>query len=177
MPENYGTYVAPMQQTGGYDPRLLLDVPEDQRLELMKRMGVADTDPQLPHSPALKVKKTGIIYPWLEILANQPDRFVCCDVDGNEDEAVWGPKVVKTTISNRELSIMAQAQALQKKAVENVQAQHKEFEHYTPSVKLDNSNQTQYERQGVTAFKDISILREQLDNEETTDNSTSVSGS
>lgn len=172
MAENFGTHVTPMQQTAGYDATFLLDLPDEQRLAAMKKMGVANTEPRLPHSPALKVKKTGIVFPWLEILADQTDKFVCCDLDGNEDEAVWGPKVVTQSISNRELTIMAQAQALQKKVVQDVQAQYKDSERYMPSSKLD-SGQPEYEKHGVISLKDVQNLREQLHGTDT-DNQGSV---
>lgn len=154
MAETYGAFTTLMQQTGGYNPRLVLDVPDEQRLDLMRKMGVANTEPQLPHSPALKSKKTGAIFPWLEILANQSDQFVCCDIDGNEDENVWGPKVVLTNIDNRELSIMAQAQALQRRVMDSVQAPYRESEQKSP-LKIDTSGKTEYEKQGVTSFKDV----------------------
>lgn len=170
MAENYGTYVTPMHQTGGYDPRILLDASEEQRLDLMRRMGVANTEPQLPHSPALKAKKTGVIYPWLEILAKQSDQFVCCDVDGCEDEDVWGPKVVDTYVDNRTLAVMAQAQALQRKAVQDIQAPYKMAEQKGPASRLTLDDKSEYEKQGVKSFKDIEYEQE-------ADSTTGVTGS
>lgn len=166
MAENYGTYTAPLQTTSQYDVSLLLSLPEDQRLMAMKKLGAVNVEPRLPHSPALKVKKTGVIFPWLEILAEQTDKMVCCDLDGNEDEAVWGPKVINHEVSNRELTIMAQAQALQKQVVQQIQAPHEASKQGDVAVRIDTSTQSEYEKQGVIPLKEIQMniqnLREQL---------------
>lgn len=162
MAINHDKYVTPLQQNAGYDVSLLFQLPEDQRRAAMKRMGAVNTEPSLPHSPALKVKKTGIIFPWLEILADQPDKFVCCDFDGNEDPAVWQPKVVEQSISNRELTIMAQAQALQRQVVTEYQEPYNATKCGAPASRLDNSGLSEYEKLGLISFKDIERLREQL---------------
>jgi hypothetical protein len=49
----------------------------------------------LPLSPCLKVKATGIIHFWSQPMAARPDLCVNCDEQGNEDPAAWqgrGPK-------------------------------------------------------------------------------------
>lgn len=146
---------------GGYDPRTILDARDsNERMALMRQMGVANLDPPLPHSPCLKNIRTGTVLPWNELLAAQRDLVVCCDEDGNTDEAVWGPKVIEHAPSNRELSMQA-SQALFK-------TQKTEFTHNVPDPQL-NKGPSEYEKQGVVSFSDVQKLREELRGESESD--------
>lgn len=37
----------------------------------------------LEHSPYIKIKKTGVIWPWSEAFAERPDLCECCNADGS----------------------------------------------------------------------------------------------
>lgn len=52
-----------------------------QRLQDMK----PSNGPVLEHSPCIRVKKTGVIWPWTEEFAARPDLCECC----NEDGSAW----------------------------------------------------------------------------------------
>ena len=41
-----------------------------------------NNDRVLPHSPCIKIKKTGVIWPWSEEFASRPDLCDCCNEDG-----------------------------------------------------------------------------------------------
>lgn len=47
----------------------------------------------LPHSPCIRIKKTGVIWPWNEDFACRPDLCECC----NEDGSPWPGAPVKVT--------------------------------------------------------------------------------
>ena len=142
---------------GGYDPSSIMDIDDDQaRLAMMRQMGVANVDPPLPHSPCLKNIRTGRVLPWNELLAAQRDLVVCCDEDGNTDEAVWGPKVIKNELSTAELNVLARQQMLVSK-----ESQVTKYEHDVPNPQL-NKGPSEYEKCGVISFNDIRRLREEL---------------
>ena len=42
-----------------------------------------DNTSVLPHSPFIKIKKTGVIWPWSEEFAARPDLCECCNEDGS----------------------------------------------------------------------------------------------
>lgn len=145
------------QPFGGYDPSAIMSTDDPQvREQLMRQMGVANLDPPLPHSPCLKIIKTGRVLPWNELLAEQHDLVVCCDENGNTDEAAWKDKVQHNAPTNSELTIMAQQQIMRKQEL-----QRDTYEHACPNPQL-NKGPSEYEKQGVISFTDIRALRESL---------------
>ena len=42
-----------------------------------------DNDDKLPRSPFIRIKKTGVIWPWNEDFADRPDLCECCNEDGS----------------------------------------------------------------------------------------------
>lgn len=151
----YGTNFG--QPMGGYDPRQILAAPDAATREaLMRRIGVANIDPPLPHSPCLKIKRDGRVLPWNELLAQQRDLCECCDENGNTDPAAWEPKVVDNTLTNAELECMARQQLF----IKNDTAKT-DYEHKVPNPQL-NKGPSEYEKQGVISFSDIRKLREAL---------------
>ena len=42
-----------------------------------------DNNRVLPRSPCIKIKKTGVIWPWSEEFASRPDLCDCCNADGS----------------------------------------------------------------------------------------------
>lgn len=92
------------------DARQLLDIQDnEQRLAKAKQLGVRNVNPPLPHSPCVKVKATGLILPWNELLADQSDICECCDETGNTDPAAWEPKVVTSGTPDEDLHRQAHA--------------------------------------------------------------------
>lgn len=88
----------------------LLDIQDaDQRIAYAKQLGVENVIPTLPHSPCLKIRKTGVVLPWNELLAEQGTLVECCDENGNTDPEVWGPLVKNTDMTNSEAHQMAQS--------------------------------------------------------------------
>ena len=73
------------QPTGSH----LLDLPPDERVAAAMQMGIRNAGPPLPHSSHLKVKLTGVVLPWNELLAEQKDLVMCCDAQGNTDPSAW----------------------------------------------------------------------------------------
>lgn len=145
---------------GGYDPRILMDMDDSTRQATMRQMGVANLEPPLPHSPCLKVIKTGVVHPWNALLAAQRDLVVCCDENGNTDPSAWESKVDENGPSQQELRIQAQRAMFVSK---EMRQGNDSFMHYTPPVtQQNNDGKTEYERQGVISFSDIENLRSQL---------------
>lgn len=67
----------------------LLSLPPEQREAEAIRMGIKNAGPPLPRSSHLKIKATGVVLPWDDILAEQKDLVVCCDAEGNTSPADW----------------------------------------------------------------------------------------
>ena len=92
------------------DVKQLLDIQDgEQRLAMAKRLGIKNTNPPLPHSPCVKVKSSGLILPWNELLAEQSDICECCDESGNTDPSVWEPLVKTGGTPDEELHRQAHA--------------------------------------------------------------------
>lgn len=154
---DYGMSVNKTRPLAGYDPKQIMDAPdEESRLALMQKLGVVNAIPPLPHSPCLKNIKTGVVLPWNELLAAQRDLVVCCDENGNTDEAVWGPKVVTGGPTNEELAIMARQRIMMRQEMCRT-----EYEHAMPEPKLQ-TGPSEYEKRGVISFDKLTALRESL---------------
>ena len=69
------------------------------RTAFLQRLGAKNAYPPLPHSPCLKNKKTGVVLPWNELLAEQQEFFDCCDEHGNTDPEAWQDKVLPEGMS------------------------------------------------------------------------------
>lgn len=130
----------------------LMSADEENRLNMMRQMGVANIDGPLPHSPCLRNKKTGVILPWVEILALQRDLVECCDEEGNTDPEAWQPKVVPTYKRNPELTTMANRQVFEPK---------KTYEHPIPETK-QTDGVPEYEKLGAVPYSRIDELRKVL---------------
>lgn len=156
---DYGMYTNTGKPLAGYDPRTIMDTPnEEARIALMRQLGVANVDPPLPHSPCLKNIKTGVVLPWNELLAAQRDLVVCCDENGNTDEAAWGPKVIQGGPTNEELLLAAQQRLTIRKEAETVTAQ---YQQKAPTSKLEDGP-SDYEKHDVISFDKIQELRARL---------------
>lgn len=92
------------------DARQLLEIQNfDERRAYAQRLGVRNVNPPLPPSPCVRVKATGMILPWNELLAEQSDLCECCDENGNTDPAAWQPKVRTVVVPDEELHRQAHA--------------------------------------------------------------------
>lgn len=153
---DYGFSRQTGKPVGGVDPKILMDMDDNARQSIMQQMGVANLQPPLPHSPCLKVIKTGVIHPWNELLAAQRDLVVCCDEQGNTDPSAWENKIVKDEIPQRVLAMRAQNAVFAKKQTES-------FLHPTTPVTQQNGDgQSEYDKLGVISYNDVERLREQL---------------
>lgn len=85
---------------------------ENERIALMKSMGAKNVDPPLPRSSHLINKKTGLILPWNEMLAEQRDVMENCDANGNTDPAAWMPTVIDRELTDDERMETLHAQGL-----------------------------------------------------------------
>lgn len=87
----------------------LLDMQnENDKLAYAKQLGARNTNPPLPHSPCVRIKATGKIFPWNELLAEQGDLCECCDANGNTDPEAWKPLVIEGASPDAELHMQAQ---------------------------------------------------------------------
>lgn len=92
------------------DARALLDIQDEaERLATAKRLGVNNVHPPLEHSPCVRVKSSGLILPWNELLAVQSDICECCDEHGNTDPAAWKHLVIQDGTPDEELHRQAHA--------------------------------------------------------------------
>lgn len=64
------------------------------RAAYMKGLGAKNIEPPLPRSSHLKNKKTGLVFPWNDMLAEQRDIMENCDASGNTDQSAWMPTVI-----------------------------------------------------------------------------------
>lgn len=158
---DYGVSTQMGKPVGGYDPHALMDMDAETRQAAMQRMGVANLLPPLPHSPCLKVIKTGVVHPWNSLLAAQRDLVECCDEHGNTDPAAWKDKVVDHEVDPRVLEMQARQGIIVNR--QTAAQQTGGFAHYTPPVTQQNADgRDEYDKMGVVSFNDIERLRKQL---------------
>lgn len=62
--------------------------------QALTNAGAVNAQPPLPHSSHLKNIKTGIVFPYMERMAQMRDCMVNCDQYGNTDPAAWQPTVI-----------------------------------------------------------------------------------
>lgn len=101
---NYGQ----PQPVAGINPAGVFDVAMESatsgdisaRTAFLQRLGARNAYPPLPHSPCLKNKKTGVVLPWNELLAEQQEFFDCCDEAGNTNPEAWQDKVLPEGVSD-----------------------------------------------------------------------------
>lgn len=93
------------QPTGSH----LLDMSPDARVAEAQRLGIRNAGPPLPKSSHLKVKLTGVVLPWNELLAEQKDLVLCCDAQGNTDPAAWRVTVTSDAPMTEEQLALATA--------------------------------------------------------------------
>lgn len=80
----------------GIDMENLMDSAFDNpQVETLQKLGVVSAFEPLPHSAFLRNKKTGVVLPYSERLAQMRDIMENCDRFGNTDPAMWMPTVVK----------------------------------------------------------------------------------
>lgn len=60
----------------------------------------------LPHSPCIKIKKTGVIWPWNEEFASRPDLCECCNEDGSPWTGAPAPEVAPPPVINTKVEPM-----------------------------------------------------------------------
>lgn len=63
--------------------------------EALQNAGAINADAPLPRSSHLKNIKTGIVFPYMERMAQMRDVMVNCDQFGNTDPAAWEPTVTE----------------------------------------------------------------------------------
>lgn len=99
----------PVQQETGAQ---IFDIDgEEARVAYMKALGARNMDPPLVRSTHLKIKASGRVLPYDEMLAEQGDLVQNCDQFGNTDPAVWGPQVVHVEVDpDAQRLAMAKAQ-------------------------------------------------------------------
>lgn len=111
------------QTIGGVDPRGVFDVVKQSAVSgdesactlFLQQLGARNAYPPLPHSPCLRNKKTGIVLPWNDLLAEQQEFFDCCDEDGNTDPSAWQAKVIPDEMDDAvETQILAMKQSEQR---------------------------------------------------------------
>lgn len=94
------------QPTGSH----LLELSPDARVAEAQRLGIRNAGPPLPKSSHLKVKLTGVVLPWNELLAEQKDLVLCCDAQGNTDPAAWRATVaIDTPLTEEQLALATAA--------------------------------------------------------------------
>lgn len=81
------------------DMRNLLELPQDEMMQELQRVGAMNSSPPLVRSSHLKNKDTGMVFAWNPLLAEQRDIMVNCDINGNTDPEAWEP-----TVDHREYS-------------------------------------------------------------------------
>lgn len=94
------------------DPNAVLGLDDAARVSAMKAMGAKNVDPPLVRSSHLKNVKTGIVFPWNEMLAEQTEIMVNCDASGNTDPSAWLPTVQAEDLSDDERMEMLHARSL-----------------------------------------------------------------
>ena len=85
----------------------------EHRNQYLRSLGAENILPPLPRSKYVKIKASGRILPWDQLLAEQPTLVECCDVNGNTDPSAWMPDVEPGELSDEEqrlLVLKAQAQ-------------------------------------------------------------------
>lgn len=110
-----GTYNNQAQPIGGGaapNTGAIFDMNDNERIAYMKSMGAKNVDPPLVRSSHVKNIKTGIVFPWNEMLAEQRDIMVNCDANGNTDPAAWLPTVEVGDISDDERMDLLHARSL-----------------------------------------------------------------
>ena len=107
-------YITPRTIDGGMNGGSVFTQDDDAaRIAYMKALGAVNVDPPLPRSSHLRNKKSGLVLPWNEMLAEQRDIMECCDAHGNTDPRAWMPTVDNTEIDEeaRQMEIL-KAQSL-----------------------------------------------------------------
>jgi len=105
----------------------------------------------LPLSPCLKIKSSGVIHFWSEALAGRPDLCVNCDETGNEDPAAWqgrGPKGMN--MSPKVFAFKDEPPVPESPAVEKIP--DPVMPALTPQEPLTSPVETVAERFGVATF-------------------------
>lgn len=85
----------------------IFELTGDERVAYMKALGARNVDPPLPRSSHLRNKKTGVVFPWNELLAEQYDVMECCDASGNTDPAAWQATVAMAPLPDEDNALMA----------------------------------------------------------------------
>lgn len=75
---------------------LVLDAAQGGDLaDALTNAGAQNAKPPLPHSAYLKNLKTGLVFPYMERMAQMSDIMANCDINGNTDPAAWQSSVVE----------------------------------------------------------------------------------
>lgn len=97
-----------MQASNMYQPtdlKALFNRTPDEIMNTLERAGEgsgAVGRTLLARSSHLKNKRTGLVLPWNEMLAEQTDIMVNCDASGNTDPEAWEPTVNPEVYSDEE---------------------------------------------------------------------------
>lgn len=75
--------------------RMFGDATEDERIAFMRSLGATNLDPPLVRSTHLRVRKTGMVLPWNDLLAEQTTLVENCDEHGNTDPSAWMSGVIE----------------------------------------------------------------------------------
>lgn len=107
---NYTMQPQPVAQPTG---SAIFDFQTDaERVAYMRALGAKNTEPPLVRSTHLRVKATGQVHPWNELMAEQSALVDNCDEFGNTDPDAWAPEVNQEEYDeNEKLMLMAKAKA------------------------------------------------------------------
>lgn len=77
----------------------------EERNAYMRSLGAKNIIPPLPRSSHVRNRKTGKIYPWNDLLAEQQELMECCDATGNTDPDAWMPTVISEDVEQDSAAI------------------------------------------------------------------------
>lgn len=130
----------------------VFDLDAEQRNNYLRSLGAVNVNPPLPRSKYLRIKATGRVLPWDDLLAEHQDLVECCDVNGNTDPAAWAADVLPAdaTEEDREL-LLAQAQAAILKTASEMADGYRQ-----PDEEDAEPHSVQYPG-GAVAFEDLDV--------------------
>ena len=136
------------------------------RQAAMRRAGAQNTSPPLPRSSHLRNKKTGLVLPWNDILAEQRDIMECCDSEGNTDPTAWMGTVNPAGYTDEERDeLMVQARSV---VLQQAQSVTDVYQQDTPVASMQpQASAMPFGAQTLDAYyagmeQDVAVLMSQL---------------
>lgn len=153
-----GVQPVPIDGVGGGSALDALSESPDAMFEVMRRMGAKNLVPPLPRAKYLKVKATGRVIPYDDMMAEQTDLVECCDKNGNTDPEAWAndllPEIDTNDSEQRELLM------LEARNIAVAQARAMSESHKVPGVQQE-VNAPVYP-DGVMTYDEMTRLLSQL---------------